>query len=109
MSLAALLSGDAVTVTPYYGETAYGPVYGDPIGVDCRVEYARKLVRNPAGDEVVSEATVYLLPTLPDGTPTMEAFAIESVVTHAGREARVISATPHRGMSTAVYVEVVTT
>ena len=109
MSLAALLRGDTVSVTSYGGETAYGPGYGPAVDVTCRVEYGRKLVRNTAGDEVVSESTIYVLPTLPDGTKAVDVFAVESLVTHEGRTATVIGAAPHRGMGDTVYVEVTTT
>lgn len=109
MSLAALLSGDVVTVTPYAEETAYGPTWGDPVEVSCRVEYGRKLVRNTAGDEVVSETTIYVLPVLPDGRRAVDVFPVESLVTHEGRQGTVIGAAPHRGMGGTVYVEVTTT
>lgn len=109
MSLQALLSGDTVTVTPYLGEGAYGPSYGDPVTVDCRVTYERKLVRATDGDEVVSESTIYVLPTLPDGSRAVDVFAAESAVTHEGRSARVIGVAPHRGMGPTVLVEITTT
>jgi hypothetical protein len=108
VSLGSLLSGDTVTVESYVGETAYGPGYGPPIQVDCRVEPSRQLVRTTEGDEVVSEATIYVLPAV-DGVDTLDLFAIESRVTHRGRVARVISANPRRGMGGPVYVEVVLT
>jgi hypothetical protein len=108
VSLERLLSGDTVTVTPYSGEGAYGPVYGDPVEVDCRVTYERKLVRNAEGDETVSEMTLYILPTV-GGTATVDLFQPESPVTHLGRQGRVIGVAPHRGMGLPVLVEVTTT
>lgn len=108
MSLQALLSGDTVTVTPYLGEGAYGPSYGDPVTVDCRVEADRKLVRSSSGDEVVSEATIYVLPTVND-LSAVDLFAVESSITHQGRQARVIACHSRRGMAGPVYVEVATT
>ena len=108
MSLQQLLSGDTVTVTPYGGEGAYGPSYGAPVAVDCRVVYERKLVRNTEGDETVSETTIYVLPTV-DGVPAVDLFQPESPVTHLGRTGRVIGVAPHRGMGPAVLVEVTTT
>lgn len=109
MSLDRLLTGDLVTVTPYRGETAYGPSYADPLEVDCRAVTYRKLVRNGAGDEVVSEATLYVRPTLPDGTAAADVFPPESLVTVNGRQAQVISAAPHRGTGPPVLVEITTT
>lgn len=104
-----LATGDTVTVTPYAGETAYGPTYRAAVEVDCRVEYVRKLVRSSTGDEVVSETTIYVLPVLQSGARSMDVFAPESLVTHDGRDAQVISAASHRGRDQAVLVEVTTT
>lgn len=108
MSLAALLTGDTVTVTTYGGETAYGPSYGAAVDVSCRVEADRKLVRNAAGDEVVSETTLYVPPTV-GGVAATDLFAVESVVTHGDRASVVIACNSRRGMGAAVYVEAVTT
>lgn len=109
MSLQRLLSGDTVTVTPYSGEGAYGPIYGAAVDVDCRVQADRKLVRSSGGDEVVAETTIYVLPVLPSGARAVDVFAPESLVTHDGRDAQVISAASHRGRDLAVLVEVTTT
>lgn len=108
MSLQRLLSGDTVTVTPYNGEGAYGPSYGDAVAVDCRVVYERKLVRNTDGDETVSESTIYVLPTV-NGVPAVDLFQPETAVSHQGRNARVIGIAPHRGMGAPILVEVTTT
>jgi hypothetical protein len=108
MSLARLLTGDTVSVRTYEGETAYGPSYGPQVAVDCRVEHQRKLVRNTAGDEVVSETTVYVLPTV-QGVRTVDLFPPESLVEHDGRTSHVISCASHRGQGPAVFVEVVLT
>lgn len=109
MSLDQLLTGDVVTVTPYRGETAYGPSYGDALEVDCRAVTDRKVVRNAAGDEVVSESTLYVRPTLPDGADATVVFAPESLVTVNGRRSQVITAAPHRGAGPTVLVEITTT
>ena len=109
MSLARLLTGDTVTVTTYDGETAYGPTYGTPRTVTCRVEHTRKLVRDRMGDEVVAESTIYVLPILQDGSRAVDVFTPESLVTVDGREAQVIGCASHRGQGAPVYVEVTTT
>jgi len=44
-----------VTVEPYLGEKGSGPSYGPPVPVKCLITEARKLVRDAAGREVVSE------------------------------------------------------
>lgn len=46
-----------VTVTPVLGEGAYGPILGEPAPLTGFLDDTRKLVRNTAGEEVVSEAT----------------------------------------------------
>lgn len=102
-----LLAGDEVSVTPYAGEGSSGPVYGTAVVVPCRAEFDRKLVRNSSGDEVVSEATLYVRPSIA-GVDATALFAPESRVTVNGqRDSQVISVAPHRGSGPAVYVEVV--
>ena len=80
-----------VTVTPYEGESAYGATYGAEQTVMMRVNDGRKLVRNSAGDEVVSETTLY------GPLEAAAAFAPESVVTVDGRPSRVITIARRRG------------
>jgi hypothetical protein len=108
MSLARLLTGDTVSVRTYEGETAYGPEFAPARSFDCRAEHTRKLVRNTAGDEVVSEKTIYLPPTLGD-LRAVDVFTVESLVELDGRVSSVIGCSSHRGQGPAVYVEVVTT
>jgi hypothetical protein len=109
MSLRGLLRGDTVTVASYQGDSAYGATYAAPVIVDCRVQHGRKLVRSATGDEVVSESTIYVLPTLPGGARTADVFAPESLVTFETRQAQVIGVMPHRGRGPTVYVEITTT
>lgn len=47
------------TVEPLTGEGAYGDVYGAPVAVPCFAESERSLVRDSAGQEVVSEGAIY--------------------------------------------------
>jgi hypothetical protein len=49
-----------VTVEPYTGTGSYGDVYDTPRTRACLVDEKRQLVRNTDGDEVISEATLYL-------------------------------------------------
>lgn len=73
-----------VTVEPYQGAGAHGPLYGAPVTVRALMEAGRKRVRDTEGDEVVSETTLRVRladadhfvtgarVTLPDGTtPTV--------------------------------------
>lgn len=48
-----------VTVEPYLGQSAAGPRYGPAVTVRCFVDDTRRLVRDAAGVQVVSESTVY--------------------------------------------------
>lgn len=48
------------TVEPYEGSGAYGPIYGDPVEVPCWVSWARELVRDADGNEVVSSGQMLL-------------------------------------------------
>jgi hypothetical protein len=54
-----------VTIEPYQGEGAYGPTYGTPVAnVPAFVDDVRRLVRTKDGDEVISETTIVLKPTV---------------------------------------------
>lgn len=35
------------------------PTYAADVTIDCRIDYARKMVRNSTGQEIVSEATLF--------------------------------------------------
>lgn len=96
-----------VTVQTYSGEGGYGPAYAVPVTTVCNLDATRRLVRNSAGDEVVSEATLRLDPS--QGVDVEALFQPESVVTVRGRESRVITVRPHLDRGQLAYVEVTTT
>jgi hypothetical protein len=83
-----------VTIEPYLGQSAAGPRYGPPVTVRCFADDARRLVRNEAGEQVVSESTVFcrLSTTAPP----------KSRVNVFGREAFVITAKRRDGGGLAV-------
>ena len=58
-SVPAWLLRHEVTVEPYEGEGPFGAQYGPAATVACFVDDKRRLVRSPAGEEVVSESTFY--------------------------------------------------
>ena len=72
--------GHTVTVEPYAGSSAYGPVYGSPVTVACFLDQKTRTVRDRTNREVVSTSTFYARPglvcppesrvTLPDGRRT---------------------------------------
>jgi hypothetical protein len=79
---------DTVDVEEYLGESAYGPLFATSVTVSCRVSATRQLVRNSLGEEVVSEATLYVQPA--DATP----FVPESRATISGRASLVLGVSP---------------
>ena len=51
-----------VTVEPYIGDGAYGPVYGPSTTVRAMVDEQTREVRAPDGEQVTSSSTVYCRP-----------------------------------------------
>jgi len=93
-----------VIIRPFLGEGPFGPSYGDPVQARAWVDERRRLVRDPEGAEVVSEATVYL----PPGT----ACPVGSLVTlPSGREAEALAVAVRDGggLPTPDHVEVALT
>jgi hypothetical protein len=109
VSLDGLLSGDTVTLTTWRGSGAYGTSYDDPVDVDCRVQYERKMARDSTGTDILSELTIYVRPQMPDGRRAVDAFAVGSQITHEGRQSYVIHAQAYRGQGPPLLVEVVST
>ncbi|TYB50238.1 hypothetical protein FXF51_56780 [Nonomuraea sp. PA05] len=58
-SLPPFLLRHTVIVEPFEGNGPIGPEYGEQTVVRCFVEEKRRLVRDAAGVEVVSETTIY--------------------------------------------------
>jgi len=105
---------DLVTVESYTGDGAYGPNFDAPVTVKVNVDQTRRLVRNTAGDEVVSEATLAVHPQPRDETSgelldATTLFTPETRVTIAGRAAKVISVKPNTVRGHNVYVSVTVT
>jgi hypothetical protein len=92
--------GDTVAVETYSGDSAYGPLYGTSANVTCNVDSKRRLVRDSAGDEVVSEVTLQVASA--DETK----FTPETRVTIAGRVSKVLAVNPRTYKGQVVYVEV---
>ena len=79
---------DLVSVETYAGEGAYGPTYAAAVTVPCNVEVTRRLVRNAAGDEVVSESTLTIHPD------DLATFTPESRLTFESRTSTVLGVSP---------------
>lgn len=114
MKIRRSLLKDLVTVETYSGEGAYGPGFAAPVTVKVNVDQTRRLVRNTAGDEVVSEATLNIHPQ-PRDEATGELldaatlFFPESRVTIDGRAARVIGVKANTVRGQIVFLKVTTT
>jgi len=114
MKIRRSLLKDLVTVETYSGEGAYGPIFEASVTVKVNVDQTRRLVRNTAGDEVVSEATLAVHPAPRDEATralldATTLFAPESRVTISGRAAKVISVKPNTMRGHNVYVSVTVT
>lgn len=60
MSFSRLLP-DSVTIEPYTGSDGYGaPQFGSGVSYKARIEWGPKDVKNPAGEEVVSNARIFI-------------------------------------------------
>lgn len=88
------------TIEPYEGDSATGPIFGDPVTVRCFVDEGRTVVRDDTGRETVSSATLY--------APLDTAVSAEDRVTVRGRTAEVLT-TKRRdggGLPTPDHIEV---
>lgn len=80
-----------VTATPDATYGSHGPTAGTPVQVPCFRDDTRRLVRSAAGDEVVSETTLYCdlthADTLAVGTPVDLGYRTAEVIGHARHDA----------------------
>jgi len=106
---------DTVTVSTRTGEGAYGPTYADPQTIRCAIDETRRLVRDTAGDQAVSEATLTLHPASDVLDPAgqvvgrvdpLAVFTPESPVTIEGRASRVLTVKRHKVRGAVYAVEV---
>lgn len=111
MKIRRSLLKQQVTVQTYAGDGATGPVYAPPVTVWAMIDRTRRLVRDTAGREVVSEATLTLHPVsrIPGGgdVDTRTLFTAESLLTlDDGTPSRVITTQPWqiRGVTAAYEV-----
>jgi hypothetical protein len=93
-----------VTVHTRTGSGSNGDVFAASVSVTGYLEDGRRLVRNSAGEQVVSEATLFTDPS------TVATFTVDSKVDLPTRTARVILAKPRLiGDPDVDHVEVVLT
>lgn len=76
---------------PAIGRDAYGtPQYGADTLIACRWEWKRRLVRNAAGQEVVSEGRVFLTAPVKVG---------DGLIDPEGRAWTVLTSSPQAGLA----------
>ncbi|MFI6814430.1 hypothetical protein ACIBG7_18610 [Nonomuraea sp. NPDC050328] len=81
-------AGKDVIVEPYAGAGPYGAVYGPAVTVRALVEAKRRLVRDSAGSEVISETTLRM--QLADACPAESRVTLpDGSITHAITSAEV--------------------
>lgn len=90
---------DTITVEPYQGAGAYGPVYAAAVQIRARVEGRRRTVRRADGTDLISSATAIIRP----GTEV----ATESRVTHEDRTYEVVDVLIGEGLRRPAYYELV--
>lgn len=86
MNVPAWLLVHRITVEPYRGNSAYGPLYGDAVEHAAMVSEAVKVTRAPDGTQAVSTAQVITAPDLdcpPDSRVTLPSGRVTRALTVA--------------------------
>lgn len=100
MKVRRSLLKDTVSVETYSGDSAYGAMYADAVSVRCNIDQKRRWVRTAAGDEAVSEMTLYVHPD------DSAYFTPETRVTASAYVSRVLAVKPHTFRGYTVHLEV---
>lgn len=111
MGIARLFT-QTVTVQTCTGSDSSGPLRATGVDVACYVEDSTRLIRDAAGQEVVSSTRVFApLTTAPTVPPVAGQFTVDSLVTVNGRDAFVITSARRDGVgpSSAWHVEIALT
>lgn len=88
-----------ITISPYLGDSSYGPRWGTPVTVRARVQGKRQVIRRPDGTEVTVTASATIRPGVPVDLPA------RSKVTWEGRTYEVVGDVIGHGLSDPAYVE----
>jgi hypothetical protein len=114
MKVRRSLLKDSVVVQTRTGGGSYGDTISDPVTVPCLIDETRRMVRDSAGQQVISEATLTLHPlsdtlaedgTAAEGNP-MDLFTPGSEVEINGRASEVLAAKELKLRSQVFAVEV---
>lgn len=62
MRIPAGLLPHQIQVTPYLGDTAYGPLYGDLITYRARVQFTTGITKDKDGNDTVYSARIFMEP-----------------------------------------------
>lgn len=95
--IASALLRDQITVEPFGGDTATGPVYGPAVTYPARVSPAARMVRTPNGEDAQVTAVAVVRPEAVVTT--------RSRVTHAGTEYIVLTVAARQQLTRTVYQE----
>lgn len=94
-----------VTIEPYQGDGAYGPVYGPAqTNVPARVEGKRRAIRRPDGTDVISTASVTVRPIV--DVPIKSQITAPHPVTGADETFEVLEVLTGAGLSGPAFFEV---
>lgn len=92
-----------ITIEPFEGESAYGPVYGTPVtGVPARFDGKRRLVRTAGGTDLIASGTLQLRP----GTPIPDQSRVTIPVNGQDRVYEVVETLPHDNLTRGHHLEV---
>lgn len=97
VKIPSALLRDRLTIAPYKGAGAYGPMYDAPITVKARVEGRRRTVNRGDGSTVISSATAFVRPDV--------SVLPESKATWDGRDFEVLDVLPAKDLTGTTHVE----
>lgn len=100
MRVPTALLRERITVEPFEGSGAYGPVYGAAFTLRARVEGRRRAVRTTGGTDVIASATATI-------RPDAREVPVESKVTHGDRDYEVLDVILGEGLTGPTYRELI--
>ena len=96
--ISTALLRQTMTVEPYEGESATGPLYGAPVTYAVRIQPKCRQVRDQAGDITISDAVAFLRPDA--------VVAVGDRVTADERVYRTLAVEPLQGLTRPEHLEV---
>lgn len=99
MQIPKWMLNQMVTIRPFLGNGAYGPIYGPEYEARCRIEVNRKKVTDREGNEVVGSARAFFPPEIDP--------PVESEIVWDGRKYEVIESRRQYGLRRPSHTEVI--